>query len=153
MGGRASRSKLPEGALLDNADLSLLEGRAWRIGNHGYVQAKSLGKSYLLHRLVMGAGTGQFIDHINRNRLDNRRSNLRFCTPSQNGVNKRVSKLTATSKYRGVYWYKRVSKWLARVSVKRQLIWSGYYSTELAAAIAFDNKMVEIHGAFYVRQI
>ena len=60
----------------------------WYIQNNGYVLRNSDKKT--LHSLIMGKKEGFVIDHINRNKLDNRKKNLRFVTYSANGINKTI---------------------------------------------------------------
>jgi HNH endonuclease len=64
--------------LVSKEDQYLLKEYKWFIKSNGYVTAKIGGKFKLLHRVIMNAKEGQEVDHINRNKLDNRRGNLRF---------------------------------------------------------------------------
>ena len=84
--------------LVDDEDYELVNKYNWYFGA-GY--ARSMEK-ILMHRLIMKAKKGQMIDHIDGNGLNNQRSNLRFCTHSQNMANKKGFKNTS-SKYKGVY--------------------------------------------------
>lgn len=96
----------------------------WHILPNGYVETcrytKGSGrknqknKHLYLHRLVMDAGKGQYVDHVNRNPLDNRKCNLRFCTQSQNGANTKIPKNNTTG-HRGVYWDKINKNWIAAI--------------------------------------
>lgn len=73
--------------ILDDDDAERLPGRV-SIGSHGYAQVYD-GKVMTLHRWIMGpAPEGRQVDHRNRDRLDNRRANLRWRTPGQNSRNK-----------------------------------------------------------------
>ena len=69
------------------------------------------------------------VDHINRNRLDNRKENLRFVTSTQNNINMGVCKIN-TSGYKGVNWDKRRQKWRARIKLHRKEIHLGYFETK-----------------------
>lgn len=92
-------------------------------------------KSIKLHRLILGLGDGRvdkrIVDHINRNPLDNRRENLRICTPGQSVQNRAG---WSSSGYRGVHWHKRHQKWVAHVQINGKLIHLGYYDTPEEAA-------------------
>jgi len=69
---------------------------------HKYVITCINGKQIPMHRFLMNAEKGQMIDHVNRNKLDNRRSNLRFCDKSTNGMN-RVATKNNKSGYKNIY--------------------------------------------------
>jgi hypothetical protein len=82
-------------AIVDDADFEVLSGITWGVNSEGYpVRRKSLeGRRYMvgMHREIMGCtkGDGRFIDHVNGNVLDNRRSNLRFCSKAENSRNRK----------------------------------------------------------------
>jgi hypothetical protein len=74
--------------LVDNADLSVISGLHWIVGNQGYAVATKDGKVCLMHRLILGfPSLPRVTDHINRNKLDNRRCNLRVVSVSDNNAN------------------------------------------------------------------
>jgi hypothetical protein len=75
---------LPDGCRIDKADAELLIGHTWHIGNHGYVCARFNKRINLLHRIIMHPPSDMVIDHINGDRLDNRRCNLRVISRSAN---------------------------------------------------------------------
>jgi len=81
---------------IDDDDRDLVKGYRWSPQNHGYVVGYPHGASRtrrtLLHRLILDAQPGQIVDHINHNTLDNRRSNLRLVTTSQNHMNRRPTR-------------------------------------------------------------
>lgn len=63
----------------------------WYLAKNGYIWTKIDRKTVYLHRFVMDAGPEQEVDHVNRNKLDNTRDNLRFVNHSQNAVNKIIN--------------------------------------------------------------
>ncbi|OGN96974.1 MAG: hypothetical protein A2Z77_00560 [Chloroflexi bacterium RBG_13_51_36] len=82
-----------------------------------------------MHRVVlerMGFKDFKNTDHINRNKIDNRRSNLRPATHAENNRNVGL-RCDNTSGFRGVYWYRWYSKWLAYISVNGKRIHLGYF--------------------------
>lgn len=83
----------------------------------GYPQTRTQGEKQYLHRIVMQ--TNEMIDHINGNRLDNRRENLRITTPSLNGLNKLYFSRN-TSGVIGVSWSLQEQKWRARITFQGQ---------------------------------
>ncbi len=112
----------------------------------GYLQASVKSKLYSLHRLawlyIYGTRPKNQIDHINRNRTDNRISNLRDVTNQQNMCNAGTYN-TNTSGRAGVYWDKRDSRWRACIVNKGKYLSLGYFKTfdEAVAARAAAEKL------------
>src|SRR4051812_16134246 len=100
-----------ERILVDDTDYELLKSYSWCIAVNGYAVArhKKAGKVIYMHRLLLNAKKGQITDHINGNRLDNRRVNLRLCSAAQNAKNQ-ARKVNNTSGFKGVSFDKRKSK-------------------------------------------
>lgn len=88
--------------LLDDEDYAEVNKWKWTL-NKGYAQRieSRTQKNIVVHRLVMKAKVGQEVDHINRNPLDNRKVNLRFCTTRENRRNMGLRKDSKTG-YKGV---------------------------------------------------
>lgn len=122
--------------IIDAADLHLIEGFGWyaRRGGRGkwYASATKGGKKIHLHRLIINAPAEAFVDHINGDSLDNRRSNLRLCDNAQNQWNRR--KLTGASGVRGVVWKARDKIWEASIMVRGKLHHLGSFSSVETAA-------------------
>jgi hypothetical protein len=95
-----------------------------------------------LHRLVMfNSGeieSGKYIDHIDRNTLNNQKSNLRLTTPAQSNANRRKAKRKCSSKYKGVFWRPSEKKWLAQLGSRNKIYSIGLFDTEEDAAKAYD---------------
>jgi hypothetical protein len=97
-----------------------------------------------MHRFILGE-TSYLIDHKNRNGLDNRRSNLRLCTYSQNSahaVGKKPWKL------KGISWHKGSRRWQAQICKDYHNIYIGKFLTAQEAADAYDKKARELFGEF-----
>ena len=92
-----------------------------------------------MHTLLVPTRRGQVVDHINGDRLDNRRGNLRAVSALQNSWNqgKRRSSRN-TSEYKGVSWHSRDNMWRVRVHANGKLIVQRYFRDELEAARAYD---------------
>jgi len=101
-----------------------------------------------MHRLIVNARPGQFVDHINGDGLDNRISNLRICTQQQNNFNARPRRDNKYSKYKGVRFVKAISKWLAAIKVDGVEIRLGYFAEEVEAHNAYKEASKEYHGVF-----
>lgn len=109
-------------------------------------------KNVYIHRLLTGALDGQYVDHINGDTLDNRRSNLRVCTSGENSYNQSKRRINCTSKFKGVSWNTRLKKWVAQCGgpktpgIKNQYI--GCYDSELDAARAYNEAAIKRFGQF-----
>lgn len=90
-----------------------------------------------MHREIIKPPDNMFTDHINRDSLDNRRSNLRICTYSQNRMNSKKNK-NNTSGYRGVDWHKIAKKWRACIRINKKNKFLGYFNTKEQAALAYN---------------
>ncbi|WP_216640209.1 HNH endonuclease [Achromobacter ruhlandii] len=132
---------------LDAADLPLLGSYTWRVRRGGYVVRAYGGKSIFLHRLVLAAQAGQIVDHINGDKLDNRRQNLRLCTIAQNSQNQAL-RTTNTSGFKGVRRNTTAGKWEALIRYAGRRIYLGLFDDPRVAAHAYNRAAVELHGEF-----
>lgn len=105
----------------------------------GYRRVNLDGKGYREHRLawlyVHGALPSVELDHINRERADNRIANLRLSSRVGNNQNSGL-RYDCASRIRGVCWYKQTGKWTARISAEKKHIYLGYFDNLLDAAAA-----------------
>jgi len=100
-----------------------------------------------MHRMIMHAPKHLCCDHIDHNGLNNRKSNLRLCTNAQNTHNQRI-RPNGTSKYKGVSWHRPNNKWVARIAFKRKRMHIGIFDNQMEAAMAYDDKAIELFGEF-----
>lgn len=116
----------------------------------GYVLGSgSKGKrNVFLHRLIMDAPKGVIVDHIDGNTLDCRKQNLRLCTQTENSQNRRAHR-GSSSQYRGVTWDKSVGLWKATIRCNNKKVHIGYYSTEVSAALEYDEMARELDSEFW----
>jgi len=100
-----------------------------------YAATNIKGRRVYLHRFLLGLGTGrdQVVDHINHDGLDNRRENLRICTPSMNSLNRRDS--IERADIAGTYRNK--GRWSAKLKFGGRVIHLGTFDTQWEAAIAY----------------
>jgi len=130
-------------ALVDQADAHLAE-QSWCLGPGGYaVRSIRLPdrrrRHLLLHRAVVGLEVGdpRHVDHVNRDRLDCRRENLRIVPRGANQQN--VTSRGGTSKHRGVYWETRSGKWVACAFHDGRRRFLGHFDDEQEAATTAAN--------------
>lgn len=133
--------------LIDQADAEWLKGRKLSLGSHGYAQTFWQGHVTVLHRRILGLSVGdrRIGDHVNGDKLDCRRSNLRVVDPS--GSSQNVAG-RGKSAYRGVHPL-RSGRWAARVKFQGRNYILGTFDTELAAAEVAEAKRIELMP-FYV---
>jgi hypothetical protein len=141
-----------EKVIVDDEDYEYLNNWNWQIfkssGHIGRCTYKD--KSILLHRVINKTPEGLFTDHINMNKLDNRKENLRTCTKGENSMNRVKQAGNYSSKYKGVCWCKRHNKWKVRVKYKGKVYSLGYHTDEKVAAEVYNNKAKELFGDFFV---
>lgn len=101
----------------------------------------------IMTRLLGRKPVGFITDHISGDGLDNRRSNLRFCTHKQNGRNRR-KQLNSSSRYKGVTWHPRNEKWQTSIKVDGHQYYLGQFVNERAAAQAYNDGAVRHFGEF-----
>lgn len=139
-------------AIVDDDDYDFLMQWKWHLhgGKNSWYAARSAKlpcknkqSTILMHRIILGVGNGEFVDHINGDKLDNRRSNLRRCNLVQNAQNRKPL-IKSTSKYLGVSKDKTRDKWRAMIVVDNKKLWLGRFDSEEDAANAY-NQMAKIH--------
>jgi hypothetical protein len=133
-------------AIVDNEDSKYLSQCNWHF-NAGYAVRQVKGDKVLMHRVVSTTPIGFSTDHINRNKLDNRRNNLRVCSHAQNTRNRGLSP-TNTSGFKGVTWCKDSSKWRAHIKLNGKKLHLGLYKDSIDAAMAYDQAALELFGEF-----
>lgn len=104
-------------------------------------------KCIYMHRFINATSDGMLTDHINGNRLDNQRENLRTCNATQNHANKKIES-KFSSKYKGVYWHKNRDKWVSMIRFERKSTYLGVFTDEKEAAKAYNEKAKELFGEF-----
>ena len=135
---KAITTKQGQEIIVDREDYDFLNQWSWKVNNSGYayrtIRAKEDGKKWktiLMHRLICCAEKNEEIDHINRNKLDNRKSNLRIVAHWENSHNR--------SKGNGVRKPKGRNKWCAQIYVNNKRIYLGSFGTKEEAMNARIN--------------
>jgi hypothetical protein len=142
--------------LIDDEDFDKLnKGRSLQLNKDGLVylrlRVNNVIKPKGIHRVVMDAKIGEEIDHKNLNTLDNRKSNLRRATRSQNAMNRGPQKKMNNHPYKGIKFHNRESlksKWQACVKVNGKSFSGGYFFTAIEAARKYDELAKLHHGEF-----
>jgi len=155
LGDGTSKCTLPNGKyfLFDTEDTEKVKKHKWNVPPSGYVETTVYedGKQKVsrLHRVLLDAAPGTYVDHINGQRWDNRKKNLRIATNKENIRNQRLSKANTTG-YKGVSIDKRRKKkqYAASIAVNGKGIFLGYYSTAIEGALAYDKAAVTYFGEF-----
>jgi len=142
--GPAAAVALSRGAsmLLDPDAGERFVGHAMAVNNKGYVTTQYQGRTQFVHRLICPPGPGLEVDHINGNRRDNRRCNLRAVTHGLNLLAARTRRGRCV--YRGVNAHG--ARFQARLEWRRRRYYVGLYGSALVAALARDDGVVRITG-------
>lgn len=125
-----AKIKLTQGkfALVDDDMFEYLNQFKWFCDSRGYavrdIGGRKNKKRILMHRLINKTPKNLVTDHINRNKLDNRKKNLRSVTQRQNTFNAKLSK-NNKSGYNGISFYK--NRWVARIKFNYKIIYLGRF--------------------------
>jgi len=141
-------------AIVDDDDFEYLNKWKWHIYKQNrnnyyartviYLNKKRI--PVLMHRLLIKCD-GYIIDHISGDGLDNRKCNIRVCTPNENPINRRVN-INNLSGYKGVSWFKPMQKWRAQIQYKKIVHHLGCFEKRIDAARAYNVAALKYHGEF-----
>lgn len=141
-------------AVIDASDVPLVLNRSWYVQksqntNYAMSGVKKNGKrtTELMHRLIAMPPKDMEVDHIDGDGLNNRRSNLRCATKSQNQRNSRRNCLN-TSGFKGVHWYESKRRWQAQIMLNKKQHHLGYFKTAEEAHSAYVAASERLHGEF-----
>lgn len=133
-------------AIVDDEDFEWLSQWRWYFKG-GYACRSDKRLTIRMHRLILATQEGDFCDHVDGDRLNNQKSNLRLCTFAENMFNKGAYR-TNTSGFKGVVWEKESQKWAARIALNKKRITIGRFHTKEQAALAYNEAALKYHGAF-----
>lgn len=120
----------------------LVENIKWHI-SYGYAKTGWGNKSAFMHRMLFNPPIGLLVDHINGDKLDNRKENIRFCTKSQNAMNSVINWGHTSCKIKGVSFDKKVSKYRSYIKINQKQISGGYFKKEedaIKSRISLEHK-------------
>jgi hypothetical protein len=142
--------------VVDEEDAHLLREHNWRVerdmkNGRLYVRASIRARRGVryrlhLHRMIAGTITGEHTDHKDGDGLNNRRGNLRRCSPQQNGCNRRIT--GGTSQYKGVFRIPETGRYRAGIKVNYKRKHLGCFASEKEAALAYNAAALEFFGEF-----
>ncbi|MBI5119293.1 HNH endonuclease [Candidatus Poribacteria bacterium] len=131
--------KLVSRTVIDAEDLPKVHGRKWGLGGDGYPRTGAKGPK--LHQVILGC---RGVDHIDGDKLNNRKANLRPCNQTQNLANARVGR--NTSGLRGVSRQKNA--WVAQISASGKNHYLGRFRDKNQAALAYNEAALQLFGPF-----
>lgn len=133
-----------EDLLISEKDLFLIkDNKIYFDSSVGYYKIY-VGKNKFayLHRYILNAKKGEIVDHINRNKKDNRRENLRICSKQLNNYNREVKNILG----RGIYYDKYGKRYRACISCKNKNLKLGSFKSLIDAKKAYNLKAIEFYG-------
>ena len=137
--------------IVDAEDFEKLKMYKWcsvKMGQNWYAKTfRTDGTHLSMHRLITNAPKHLVVDHRDHNGLNNRKDNLRLCTPAQNQYNTRP-RPGGTSRHKGVHFDKKIKKYRALINHKSKRYHIGCFINEDDAARAYDRKAIELFGEF-----
>lgn len=136
--------------LVDALDFEWASQWEWGLSSGGYAKrskyiANAHPKTVYLHRELINAPKDKQVDHINRDRLDNRRGNLRLCTNTQNQMN---CWRNPKSGFKGVYKLHKKDGYQVKLRLGGQRIFVGNFLNKLEAARAYNQAAQKYYGEF-----
>lgn len=145
--------------MVDDADYDHLTQWNWHFGANGYAvreqhlgmkDGKRIRRTVLMHRELVDAPKGLDVDHVNENKLDNRRSNIRLATRSQNKANMRAVKRKDNLPMGVTFNPSPRSKqpYMARVCMNGKSYFVGNFYQLKDAVSAYAAKKKELYGDF-----
>ena len=143
-------------AMVSDEDYLTVSDYKWYLHKSGYprrsvhlgrINGKKKTKSICLHHEILPNKKGFWVDHIDRNKLNNTRENLRYVTPQQSNFNKGAQR-QKMGIYKGVHWNKKDKRWRAEICVNRKIMHLGNYLDEYEAHLVYTLASKKYFGEF-----
>ena len=134
-------------AHISDCDAETVLAHKWQQSGR-YAMAKIGGKTVYMHRLILGAKAGEYVDHWNNDGLDNRRENIRICTQSQNAGAKIVHAASSTTGIRGIHKHGRKWRVIAGRNERGSVNYIGSFTTLEEAVAARETAAADRWGEF-----
>jgi hypothetical protein len=138
-------------ALIDDNDYLWISEYRWYLNSNGYaISIRNINgktKTFFMHKEILKPKEGLFTDHINGDKLDNRRENLREVTRSQNSINMSfLGHKDSKTGHVGVYWHKSARMYEAVITHNKKKYHLGHYNDIEDAIDAYLIKRRELYG-------
>jgi hypothetical protein len=114
----------------------------------GCVKHVAMHRAIAIHHGIIPDDPNVIVDHINRDRLDNQKSNFRAADQTQNSANRSKQSVKATSQYKGVSYDKNRNQYRAYIRVDGKMVHLGYHKDEKVAARKYNAAAKEAFGDF-----
>lgn len=145
-------NKIIDYAHISKIDYDKCKNIFWRKTEYGYARGYVQGKEILLHKHITNTDNSILIDHIDRNKLNCTRNNLRIADKCINSLNRDLQS-NSTTGYKGISYDKSRNKYRAYVKKNNKQIWLGYYQTLEEAVLARKNGFKKLYGEdIYIKQ-
>lgn len=138
-----------ESVFIDDSDFEKLSKFKWYLSN-GY--AISNEKRKKMHRIILDAKPGEIVDHVDRNKLNNTRSNLRIVSKEEN-IHNQKKRSNTKNRFKGVFYQKKLNLWQARCRMNHRDYFLGYFASEIAAAYAYNLKAKEVSNCALINEL
>lgn len=142
-------------AIVDADDYEELSKYKWQYSaTNGYAVGQiryddgTYSEKVLMHRYIIGTRKGLHTDHINGDKLDNRKENLRECLPSENYVNRGICIKRNKSGYKGVYWRSEKEKYQVTLRKNNKTFYVGLFEDINEAILMYDFWAMQMWGEF-----
>lgn len=135
-------------AKVDDCDYEYLSQWKWYLSN-GY--AISNNKRKKMHRLIMDAKDGELVDHIDRDKLNNTRANLRIVNKQEN-IHNQKKRANTKNNYKGTQYIKRLGLWQGRCRIYGNDYFLGHFKSEIASAYAYNKKAIELSSCILLNE-
>lgn len=135
--------------IIDITDIALFESYVWSLNKDGYMVTNKNHKECLYHKMIMGniCENNIYIDHINRNKLDCRRANLRLVTSQQNAMNKSLQS-NSTTGFVGVSYINSANRYRAQIGINEKDIYLGKSTNPVECAQMYNIASELLFGGF-----